>query len=66
MRKNMMPREKKGFLKPKDVLVGNEDKEDCTNNSAHYVILFFKLKCTGREGLQLPSPEKIYNRKTLN
>lgn len=47
------------FLKPTYILVGNEDKKACINNSAHDIILYFKIKCTGGSWLKLPSPEKL-------
>lgn len=50
---------KKRFLKPKSILVGNEGKEVYTNNSAHDMILFFKIKCIGRGWLKPLSSEKL-------
>ena len=50
---------KKHFLKPKYILVGNEDKDACTNNSAYDMILFFKINCTGGRSLKPLSSEKL-------
>lgn len=54
----MLPREE-GLLKPKYILVGNENKEDYTNNSTHVMILFFKIKCIGRGKAKPPNSKKL-------